>query len=71
MPLHAGCDNVARNGDTANKIGTYALAVLAHAHNIPFYVCMPTTTYNPAIASGNDIKIEQRPSKELIYIGGE
>ena len=60
-----GCDRVARNGDFANKIGTYALAVLAHHHGLPFYVAMPTSSRDPAIASGADIPIEERPRAEL------
>src|SRR4029077_209516 len=60
-----GCDRVARNGDTANKIGTYALAVLAVAHAVPFYVAGPMTTFDPATAGGEGIVIEQRPADEV------
>jgi len=60
-----GCDRVARNGDFANKIGTYALAVLARHHGLPFYVAMPTSSRDLAIASGADIPIEERPRAEL------
>ena len=60
-----GCDRVAANGDVANKIGTYGLAVLAHYHDLPFYVAMPLSTWDRDCASGADIPIEQRPSHEL------
>jgi methylthioribose-1-phosphate isomerase len=60
-----GADRIARNGDTANKIGTYALAVLARAHGIPFYVAAPTSTIDPALASGRDIPIEHRRPEEV------
>ncbi len=60
-----GADRIAANGDVANKIGTYALAVLAHAHGIPFYVAAPRTTFDPALPSGDLIPIEQRPGSEL------
>ncbi len=60
-----GCDRVARNGDTANKIGTYGLAVLAHHFGIPFYVCGPSSTLDAATATGRDIVVEQRPAGEV------
>ncbi len=60
-----GCDRVAANGDVANKIGTYALAVLAKHHGLPFYVAMPTSTLDERIAAGADIPIEERPREEL------
>jgi methylthioribose-1-phosphate isomerase len=60
-----GADRIARNGDAANKIGTYALSILARAHNLPFYVAAPTSTIDPAIASGEDIPIEHRRPDEL------
>lgn len=60
-----GADRVAANGDTANKIGTYQLAVGAAAHGVPFYVAAPTTTLDGATASGSDILIEERPPAEL------
>ena len=60
-----GADRIAANGDVANKIGTYALAVLAHAHGIPFYVAAPRSTFDPALPSGDLIPIEQRPGSEL------
>jgi methylthioribose-1-phosphate isomerase len=60
-----GADRVARNGDVANKIGTYALSTLARAHNLPFYVAAPTSTIDAAIATGEDIPIEHRRPDEL------
>jgi len=60
-----GGDRVAQNGDVANKIGTYNVAVLAKAHNIPFYVAAPTSSFDPAIEDGNKIKIEERSSDEV------
>lgn len=60
-----GCDRVAENGDTANKIGTYGLAVLAKAHNIPFYIAGPTSTIDLETKSGKDIPIEERHEKEI------
>lgn len=65
-----GADNVARNGDTANKIGTYMLAVLAKHHKINFYPVVPFTTINKNIATGAEIKIEERPSGELLRVNG-
>jgi len=65
-----GCDRVTRNGDTANKIGTYTHAVLARAHGIPFYVAGPLTTFDPDINSGAEIVIEQRPASEVLSCGG-
>jgi len=61
----AGCDRVAANGDTANKIGTYSLAVLARHHGIPFYVAMPLSTLDRDCPSGAHIPIEERPGAEL------
>jgi len=61
-----GCDRVAANGDTANKIGTYGLAVLAKYHGVPFYVAMPTSTLDLKIKSGKDIPIEERSSDEVV-----
>jgi methylthioribose-1-phosphate isomerase len=60
-----GADRIARNGDVANKIGTYGLAVLARAHEIPFIVAAPRSTFDPDTESGEDITIEQRSSREL------
>ena len=60
-----GADRMAMNGDFANKIGTYGLAVLAHHHGVPFYTALPTSTVDPQLASGADIPIEQRDGDEL------
>ncbi len=60
-----GADRIARNGDVANKIGTYGLSVLARAHNIPFYVAAPTSTIDVSIARGEEIPIEHRRPDEL------
>jgi methylthioribose-1-phosphate isomerase len=60
-----GADRIAANGDTANKIGTYGLAVSAAHHSIPLYVVAPTSTLDPATATGSEIPIEERPGSEL------
>ncbi len=60
-----GADRIARNGDTANKIGTYGLALAAHRHALPFVVVAPTTTLDPGIASGAEIPIEERDAGEV------
>lgn len=65
-----GADRIAANGDTANKIGTYSLAVLAHAHGIPFYIAAPTSTIDLKVSGGQDIPIEERNSKELREVFG-
>ncbi len=65
-----GADRVAANGDVANKIGTYGLAVLAREHNIPFYVAAPTSTIDMEAKSGADIPIEERPEEEVRTFGG-
>jgi methylthioribose-1-phosphate isomerase len=65
-----GADRIALNGDTANKIGTYNLAVLCNYHNIPFYVAAPSTTIDKKMATGSDIKIEYRDGKELSEFRG-
>jgi len=62
-----GADRITANGDTANKIGTYSVAVLAHAHNIPFYVAAPTSTFDLSLDSGDQIPIEQRGSAEITH----
>lgn len=62
-----GADRIAANGDTANKIGTYSVAVLAHAHGIPFYVAAPSCTFDLTISSGEQIPIEQRDSSEITH----
>jgi len=64
-----GADRIARNGDTANKIGTYSLAVLCNAHNIPFYVAAPISTFDPKALTSEQIPIEERDSREITHIG--
>ncbi|MBX9769742.1 MAG: S-methyl-5-thioribose-1-phosphate isomerase [Candidatus Obscuribacterales bacterium] len=66
-----GADRIATNGDTANKIGTYNLAVLANYHAIPFYVAAPLSTVDPHIESGKDIPIEEREPNEVIELDGK
>lgn len=63
--VFVGCDRVARNGDFANKIGTYGVAILAKEHGIPFYVAAPSSTIDLDIASGQDIVIEERKPEEI------
>jgi methylthioribose-1-phosphate isomerase len=63
-----GADRIARNGDTANKIGTYSLAVLAREHGIPFYIAAPTSTIDPSTPCGADIPIEMRSPDEVTHI---
>jgi methylthioribose-1-phosphate isomerase len=65
-----GADRIAANGDTANKIGTYSLAVLAKAHQIPFYIAAPTSTFDLTIADGAGIPIEQRDPAEVTHPRG-
>lgn len=65
-----GADRIAANGDSANKIGTYALAVLAKHHGIPFYVAAPSSTLDLSLASGSDIPIEERDASELTEVEG-
>jgi len=65
-----GADRIARNGDTANKIGTYPLAVLAHHHQVPFYVAAPTSTIDPTIKNGSQIPIEERDPSEVTQMRG-
>jgi methylthioribose-1-phosphate isomerase len=65
-----GADRIAANGDVANKIGTYTLAVLARRHGIPFYVAAPLSTIDPATPSGKDIVIEERPQDEVLGYRG-
>ena len=60
-----GADRIAANGDTANKIGTYTLAVLAKRHGLPFYVAAPLSTFDPTLADGSRIPIEERPADEV------
>ena len=65
-----GADRIAANGDVANKVGTYMLAVLARAHRIPFYVAAPLSTVDLATPSGAEIPIEERHSEEVVTLGG-
>jgi methylthioribose-1-phosphate isomerase len=65
-----GADRIARNGDTANKIGTYALALAARAHQIPFFVAAPWSTFDMTVASGQEIPIEMRNPEEVRTMGG-
>jgi methylthioribose-1-phosphate isomerase len=66
-----GADRIARNGDVANKIGTYTVAVLAHEHAIPFYVAAPFSTIDLATPDGDKIPIEQRGAREVTHIAGK
>src|SRR5215213_8185084 len=66
-----GADRVAANGDTANKIGTYMVAVLAHQHDIPFYVAAPVSTLDLTLASGEEIPIEERDPREVTHVRGQ
>lgn len=66
-----GADRIAANGDVANKIGTYSVAVLAKEHNIPFYVAAPLSTVDLNTPTGEQIPIEQRPQKEVTHHGGK
>lgn len=66
-----GADRIARNGDTANKIGTYSLAVLAREHRVPFYVAAPLSTFDFSLRSGRDIPIEERKAEEVRRIGSQ
>lgn len=65
-----GADRIAMNGDVANKIGTYTVAVLAKKHGIPFFVAAPTSTIDPKIRSGDEIPIEERSQDEVLFCGG-
>ena len=65
-----GADRIAANGDTANKIGTYQIAVLAHEHGVPFYVAAPVSTFDLAIPSGEHIPIEERSGEEVTHFFG-
>ncbi len=66
-----GADRIAANGDTANKIGTYSLAVLCKEHNIPFFVAAPSSTFDLSIKSGKEIPIEERDEREVLFCGGK
>lgn len=65
-----GADRIARNGDTANKIGTYGIAIAAAHHGIPFYVAAPRSTFDLSLQSGAQIPIEERPAQEVAEYGG-
>jgi methylthioribose-1-phosphate isomerase len=64
-----GTDRTAANGDVANKIGTYNLAVVAHENNVPFYVGLPKSTLDMNTPSGDLIEIEERPAEEVTHVG--
>jgi len=64
-----GADRIAANGDTANKIGTYTVAVLAHEHKVPFYVAAPLSTIDLATPDGDHIPIEERNQREVTHLG--
>jgi methylthioribose-1-phosphate isomerase len=66
-----GADRIAANGDVANKVGTYSLAVLAREHGIPFYVVAPTSTMDLSLGTGADIPIEERDPREVTQIAGQ
>jgi methylthioribose-1-phosphate isomerase len=68
--VFVGADRIAANGDVANKIGTYSIAVLAQAHTIPFYVVAPRSTIDLKLSSGEQIPIEQRNPDEITSVGG-
>src|SRR6202030_3981336 len=65
-----GADRIAGNGDVANKIGTYSVAVLAHENKVPFYVAAPLSTLDLSLATGDKIPIEQRAAREVSQIQG-
>ncbi len=65
-----GADRIARNGDTANKIGTYGIAVLARENRVPFYVAAPISTLDLTLATGDEIPIEQRSAEEVTHLSG-
>jgi methylthioribose-1-phosphate isomerase len=66
-----GADRIAANGDTANKIGTYTVAVLAHAHGVPFYIAAPVSTIDPQCPDGSAIPIEERSAEEVVEMFGK
>jgi methylthioribose-1-phosphate isomerase len=66
-----GADRIAVNGDTANKVGTYSLAVLAASHDIPFYVAAPFSTIDISTGTGEEIVIEERPAEEVTALRGQ
>ena len=66
-----GADRIAANGDTANKIGTYTVAIAAKYHNVPFYIAAPLSTIDTSIKSGKEIPIEERSHEEVTHINGK
>lgn len=68
--IFVGADRIASNGDAANKIGTYSLAVLAKYHKVPFYVVAPLSTFDFNIKTGREIPIEERPADEVRSVMG-
>ena len=66
-----GADRIASNGDSANKIGTYTVAIAAKYHNIPFYIAAPTSTIDISIKTGKEIPIEERSHEEVTHINGD
>ncbi len=66
-----GADRICANGDFANKIGTYEKAILAREHGVPFYVAAPVSTFDPELASGADIPIEERDPEEVTHVQGQ
>ena len=66
-----GADRIAANGDVANKIGTYTLAVLCKEHQLPFYVAAPLSTIDFSLAEGSEIPIEERGADEVVFHGGK
>jgi methylthioribose-1-phosphate isomerase len=65
-----GADRIVANGDTANKIGTYSLSILAREHKVPFYIAAPSSTFDLSIKSGAEIPIEQRDAEEVTTFAG-
>ena len=65
-----GADRVVKNGDAANKIGTYQLAISAKYHSVPFYIACPVTSFDPNLNSGKEIVIEERPGVEMTHVKG-
>jgi len=66
-----GADRVTSRGDVANKIGTYTIAVLAHRHDVPFYVAAPLSTFDMEVLKGEEILIEERDEREVLEISGK
>ncbi|MCL2766910.1 MAG: S-methyl-5-thioribose-1-phosphate isomerase [Peptococcaceae bacterium] len=66
-----GADRITANGDTANKIGTYGLAVMAHYHHLPFYVAAPMSTIDTSLSTGKEIPIEERGQSEVTFLAGQ